>query len=117
MSTRCNIVVKSGREKLIFYKHSDGYPKHTMPILDTFLSMVKDGIIRDSVCQSAGWLIELGRQHMIKERAEFLKTFPDSKNYSDWKVGYIEPTTCIHGDIEYLYTIDLVKKTITTKEV
>lgn len=31
----------------------------------------------------------------------------------DWKVGAIEPTTGIHGDIDYLYTIDLITKEIT----
>jgi hypothetical protein len=28
----------------------------------------------------------------------------------DWKVGAYEPTTSIHGDVEHIYVIDLVKK-------
>jgi hypothetical protein len=31
---------------------------------------------------------------------------------SDWKCGAYEPTTGIHGDIEYLYVVDLAAKEI-----
>ena len=31
----------------------------------------------------------------------------DGEGPSDWKVGAIEPTTGVHGDIDYLYTITL----------
>lgn len=113
MSTRCNIVLKSGRESLKFYKHSDGYPEHTMPILEKFLDGVKSGKYRDNVSQSAGWLIELGRTAWVEDMGLDACL---SGMYA-WKVGYIEPTTCIHDDIEYLYTIDLVKKTITIKNI
>lgn len=116
MSTRANIVIKHGREKLTFYKHSDGYPEGTMPILTKFIDLVNSGEIRDNVGQAAGWLIELGRQEFLKDQAEFVKTYPSYKGYS-WKIGYIEPTTCIHGDIEYLYTVDLKTRSIKVKEV
>lgn len=125
MSTRANIVVKNGREKLIFYRHSDGYPEGTMPLLEKFLNEVKIGNIRDNVSQSAGWLIEFGRQEMIEQEKQLQKEFgihfkkdfrPSIFGYG-WKVGYIEPTTCIHDDIEYLYTIDLQKKTIKVKSI
>jgi len=114
MSTRANIIVKAGREKLIFYRHSDGYPEGTMPLLNQFIEKVKSGEIRDNITQSAGWLIELGRREMFQCFSDFSDGFPE--NYR-WKVGFIEPTTSIHGDIEYLYTIDLDKKTIKTKKV
>lgn len=116
MSTRANIVVKSGREKLIFYRHSDGYPEGTMPLLEKFLKEIKLGNIRDNVSQASGWLIEFGRQEMLEQESEFKKLYPNYAGYG-WKVGFIEPTTCIHGDIEYLYTIDLEKKTIKVKSV
>jgi len=111
MSTRADIIVKSGREKLIFYRHSDGYPEGTMPLLNQFIEKVKSGEIRDNVSQSAGWLIELGRREMNECFSDKIPA------YYSWKIGFIEPTTCIHGDIEYLYTIDLDKKTIKTKKV
>ena len=111
MSTRANIVLKDGKEKLTFYKHSDGYPEGTMPILEDFINMMKNKAIRDNLPQSAGWLIELGRRDLLNT---FNGKIPDLYH---WKVGSIEPTTGIHGDIEYLYTIDLVKKTIKVKKV
>lgn len=117
MSTRANIVVKSGREKLIFYRHSDGYPEGTMPLLNDFLEKVKSGKIRDNVGQAAGWLILLGHKEMSLQAENFKKEFPNFKTNYDWKVGSIEPTTCIHDDIEYLYTIDLDKKKITVKGI
>lgn len=108
MSTRCNIIVKDDHHELIFYKHSDGYPKGTLPLLNEFLDLVKSEKIRDNTMQAAGWLILLGHNDMAKS---------GSCTSMDWKVGWIEPTTMIHEDIEYLYTIDLVTKTIETKEV
>lgn len=111
MSTRANIIIKSGRDKLIFYKHSDGYPEGTLPILNQFLDKVKSGEIRDNVGQSAGWLIMLGRENLIKDCGGKMP------EYYSWKVGSIEPDTCISSDIEYKYTIDLDKKTITVKQV
>lgn len=113
MSTRANIVLKDGKEKLTFYKHSDGYPEGTMPILTEFVESIKSGKFRDNIGQCSGQLILLGRK-------DWENTFNDlggiPAHYA-WKVGSIEPTTSIHGDIEYLYTIDLVKKTIKMKKV
>lgn len=115
MSTRANIVIKDADSKLIFYKHSDGYPEGTLPLLETFLNRVKDGTYRDNVSQSAGNLILIGYDDFFKSGDNNLD-ISMRKSYS-WKCGSIEPTTCIHGDIEYLYTIDLVKKTIKVKAV
>lgn len=109
MSTRANIIVKDGSDELIFYRHSDGYPEGAMPTLEKFLDMIKSGQLRDNVGQAAGWLIILGREEYGEAR------LTDSLGYS-WKVGAIEPTTGIHGDIEFLYVIDLTKKTITHSE-
>lgn len=115
MSTRANIVVKSGREKLIFYRHSDGYPEGTMPLLEKFMAEIKAGNLRDNVGQSAGWLVEYGRREMLEFENEMKKQISSFQGYG-WKVGFIEPTTCIHGDIEYLYTIDLANKKITVRK-
>jgi hypothetical protein len=110
MSTRANIIIKdSYGERLIFYRHSDGYPEGTLPTLEKFLSWVKEGRIRDNAEQAAGWLIILGHtEYNGKPEPDFI---------SGWKVGAYEPATCIHGDIEYLYIIDLSKKTIETKKI
>jgi len=104
MSTRANIIIQDNYDKLYFYRHSDGYPDGTLPTLNQFLEKVKSGEIRNNTSQAAGWLIVIGHE--------------EYKEYQpDWKVGAYEPTTGIHGDVEYIYTIDLEKKEITYKKV
>lgn len=105
MSTRANVVVKDGDSCLWFYRHSDGYPAGAMPTLLEFLRRVKSNQIRDNLSQSCGWLIVIGHE----EYAESRRQHP---SISGWKVGAYEPTTGRHGDIEFLYTIDLNEKTI-----
>jgi hypothetical protein len=134
MSTRANIIIKDKYNKLIFYRHSDGYPKGTLPTLNLFLDLVKNGTIRDNVEQASGWLIMIGaiEYKTVTPESFEMKGEEDSiahytvdlkmrkYEYSDlmgWKVGAYEPATDIHGDIEYLYTVDLVKKKITYKKV
>jgi hypothetical protein len=126
MSTRCNIIIKDGDfDQLIFYRHSNGCPEDALPTLKKFMSWVKDGKIRDNVCQSAGWLILIGAEEYGsvyegggKYRQKKTLTEPDPNNeFSGWNCGAYEPTTCIHGDIEYLYTLDLDEKTILVQGV
>lgn len=113
MSTRCNIKIIDGADELWFYRHSDGYPEGAMPILEQFMDCVKNGDIRNNIGQASGWLIYLG----AKEYGLHDPNKNSESNYQSWKVGSIEPTTGQHGDIEYLYTLDLEKKTITTKKI
>jgi hypothetical protein len=135
MSTRANIVLKESysykdekgkiinrSEELIFYRHSDGYPEGTLPILNKFMDWLKSGKIRNNLQQCAGWLIVLGAMEYnaipkYEIENEYLKDTDTIEDPEDWKVGAFEPTTCIHGDIEYLYTIDLSKKELTYTEV
>lgn len=99
MSTRANIIISDGYDKLWFYRHSDGYPAGALPTLAEFMQRVVDGKIRNNANQAAGWLIVIGHEEYAKYG-------------SDWKVGAYEPTYAQHGDIEYLYTLDLATKTI-----
>src|ERR1039457_77730 len=128
MSTRCNIIIKDAASKLVFYRHSDGYPEGTMPLLKKFLDLVKRDKIRDNVNQAAGWLIILGaieyqtisgnlfseadKEYTEREDDKIDKSL---KNFipKDWKCGAFEPTVGIHGDIDWLYVIDLKTKKIT----
>lgn len=129
MSTRANIIIKDGSEKLFFYRHSDGYPEGTMPTLKIFLKWLNDGKIRNNVFQSAGWLVIIGALEYAtlpdikgSESTPFtgytyretdLETLTGPK---DWKAGAYEPTTGIHTDIDFLYIIDLKKKEIKCYE-
>lgn len=100
MSTRCNVIVKDNDQKLIFYRHSDGYPEGVKETLDIFCEMIKNGQLRRNVQQAAGWLIVLGHEeYALMNRGS---------SYNSWKVGAYEPTDNIHGDIEHLYEVDLM---------
>lgn len=105
MSTRANIIIKDDYDKLIFYRHSDGYPEGVKPTLDKLCTLVQEGELRDNVIQTAGWLITFGAQEMN----ECYKG--EIPSYSKWKVGFYEPTTCVHDDIEHAYVVDLSDKT------
>jgi len=125
MSTHTNVILKEGDEKLFFYRHSDGYPEGTMPSLNIFMDWLKSGDIRDNTNQCAGWLVIIGAieynslpKYKTTSRKGYDGEIEEDSDIStietpkDWKVGAYEPTTGIHGDIEYLYVIDLDKKTI-----
>ena len=107
MSTRCNVIIKDRCQELVFYRHSDGYPKVVLPSLEKFLGLVKEGRIRDNVEQASGWLIRLGAtEYKVPENPTL------NSDYQDWKVGAYEPSVGIHGDVDYIYVVDLHEKTI-----
>ena len=120
MSTRCQVILKDEYGELWFYRHSDGYPDGTMPALEQFMSWVKEGRIRDNVEQAGGWLILIGAKEYVDEVGdEPIPWFePGKDSRYGWKCGAFEPCTPIrHGDIEYLYTINLTTKEIKCEEV
>ena len=106
MSTRSNILITDGQEKLLFYKHSDGYPTG-QGVLLKYMQGIKDKKLRDNVSQSAGWLIVYG----YLENQEDRKDFPPCPAF-DWKVGSYEPTDFYGSDIEYFYICDIKKMQI-----
>lgn len=133
MSTRANIVlyeVYGGRKsELLFYRHSDGYPKGTMPTLEILSRWIKQKAVRNDLLQVAGWLIIIGAMEY--------NTIPDFKTETieiggrkyedtdistiqppkDWKCGAYQPTTTIHGDIEWIYRINVQTGEIEVEEV
>jgi len=113
MSTRSQIIIKDQYNEQWFYRHSDGYPEGNLPQLFKFMSWLKEGKIRNNVGQSSGWLILIG--------AEEYKEYQDNKPFTpkDWKVGAYElcPHRSMHGDIEWLYIIDLEENTISIQEI
>lgn len=101
MGTRANIIITDGNSTLFFYRHSDGYPEETGKSLAEFVKGYAEKM-RDNVVQSAGWLIIHGREEYSDQLGG---------GYA-WKVGAYEPTDSLHGDVEYIYIIDLVAKTL-----
>ncbi len=125
MSTRCQIVVKdnsSWGSDILFYRHSDGYPEGAMPTLQKFMDWVRRGIVRDNAEQSAGWLILIGAKEYSTNYIDGKdvpkeKLFEPNDDSSDgWKCGAYEPAGCRHGDIEYLYILNVEVKTIACYE-
>ncbi len=127
MSTRANIkLIANNETPLWFYRHSDGYPEGAMPTLQKFMDYVKAGKIRANVGQSAGWLVVLGHQEYrpapegnpAEYRPPQFIPSGEGSGGMGWKVGAIEPTSCeLHGDTEYLYTLDLSAKTIRCEHI
>lgn len=117
MSTRANIKIleivdyggKDGESKevLWFYRHCDGYPEGTLPTLKKFMRWVIERKIRDNISQAAGWLVLIGAD-------EYGKGFTPSDG---WKCGAYEPMTEQHGDIEFLYTLDITNKLIIVEDM
>ena len=130
MSTRAGIIIKDSYSESHYYRHSDGYPDVTLHSLNIFLGWLKSGAIRNNTGQAAGWLIILGAMEYNTIPAfKVLEPFrPGGKGRGDreaigepddWKCGAYEPTTNVkdHGDLEYIYTVDLEKQEITVKEL
>lgn len=86
MSTRAGIVlIDESGDTLHFYRHSDGYPKGTMPTLRKFLNLVKKGQIRDNVSQAGGWLVLIGA---MEYNHALLKTCTSCGNEGDYSTAF-----------------------------
>ena len=99
-----------------------------MPSLQILMEWVQSGKIRDNAEQAAGWLIIIGaieygeippyKNGDKKYRGGHYGDItsiqkPMADGCSNWKCGAYEPSCRRHGDIEYLYILDLEKKTIS----
>jgi hypothetical protein len=119
-------IVDGYGQELWFYRHSDGYPEGTMPTLEKFLSWVKEGKVRNNVSQAAGWLVLIGAEE-YKMKSDYIDgkfvksekktlTEPDNDDLNGWKCGAYEPCPPDSCGCNYLYIVDLEKKTITIEE-
>jgi hypothetical protein len=109
------ILIKDEYSKQYFYRHSDGYPEVTGKSLTDFVEGYKTHM-RDNVSQSCGWLVLHGYVE-YREAAEVIrKKFSPEERLKifgvEWKVGAYEPIDKPTFNAEYLYTIDLVSKTL-----
>lgn len=88
MSTRCNIVVTDGHDTFYIYHHCDGYPEGVGAFLHR---KVNDNLKKGRFC-------------FAEDVVNYLLKDKDDNSY--------EFTCCLHGDIEYLYEIDLTEQTL-----
>ena len=97
MSTRCNIIVRDKDSQFTLYRHCDGYKEVTFEHLKDFIKTYN--FTNNYYAQASSIVTELIRINL-------------KKNTTDQDYNPYELTNGIHGDIEYLYTIDLELKTI-----
>ena len=89
MSTRCNIIIKETEGKFFqLYHHCDGYPDGVGLELEDYIKQM------NPTCLTRG-----------EDFVEFLCSEDDEYEYEG-------TTVSVHGDIEYLYIIDLSKHTL-----
>jgi len=101
MSTRSNIIIKDNSCKVYLYRHSDGYPEGAGVDLKKFLE--KHEYDKWSGSQLATDLIR------FHEPTDYGFKVEDYYPY--------ELTNGIHGDIEYLYVINLIDNTLKCYDV
>ena len=93
MSTRCNLLIRHQGIQVCLYHHHDGYPEGVgAELCEIFFD-------RFTKKDSAPFYLDGVVNSLIK-------------NYQ----GY-EWSSALHGDIEYLYTVDLERRTIICEEV
>lgn len=121
MSTRCHIRVKDADGKLhpcMIYKHSDGYPSGTLPFLEGFTK--KFWVDRRDDCQ---YFIA---QYLIQNAiAEEMKAIQEANTDRRALLSRVDDFcgfgVCLtlnpHGDVEYMYTVDLNDGTIKCEKV
>ena len=116
MSTRCNILFKDDQgSKIWVYRHSDGYPETTGKDLKEFCKGYTSKF-RNDASQSAGWLIIHGSQNQVKRLGAYDPEMKaSSESMYSWKVGDYEPTDQLHGDVEFIYVIDLKNMILETR--
>lgn len=120
MGTRANLhVTDEFGGELWYYRGHDGWPDATMPILQTLMGWVRDGILRPSVVETSGWLILLGiqvaaRSRLIPRPQNIAEITPETYGRC---VGVLDVTTGRHDDINYLYELDLAAGTIAVYSV
>ena len=99
MSTRCNIIVKSGKSTVYLYRHSDGYPAETGADL---LAKVQTAYGPPDAHRS----IEGAADHFV--RAIFAEHY-EQQSYETSPKAVYELTTDLHGDIEHCYQVEFAE--------
>lgn len=91
MSTRCNIILKDENKskKIYLYHHHDGYPEGVGADLAHFVTEWNKGYF-----------------YGVEELANRMIKGIESPFYGEVDNEY-ELTSCLHGDIEYLYIVRL----------
>lgn len=107
MSTRAQIKIKG--YPVLIYKHSDGYPDGVLPIIEPYMKKFLDNRGIDKEYAIARLMMRFGvvdKEHHEEMHRHDPDTF-DNESF----IGY-GLSTELHGDIEFLYIIDLENQKI-----
>ena len=123
MSTRSQIKVRGS--EVMLYKHSDGYPEETLPTLgETMKRFIKER--GNEPDYALAQIMRAFARRDEQRRKEWLKEIKDNPDkYSEYMLEtYSKPRmtgwgidTIRHGDIEYLYHIDLIEGKIEVERI
>jgi hypothetical protein len=120
MPTRCNIKIEdteSGAERFL-YHHHDGYPLCMGPKLEAFIAYIRDRGVKGIDYQPGpdAWADEFVRLSQVNYGAprepdaiDLTEEEEEEKERRKRRMirSDFEHTDCIHGDIEYLWRIDV----------
>lgn len=96
MATRCNVIVENNSGYRIFmYRHCDGYPESVAPALAPILSELRTDKDRE----------KMGVSYVAEKIEDIEETYFIMGNQKSHKP--FQYTTDIHGDIEWLYTLNV----------
>lgn len=98
MSTRAQIKIKD--YDVTIYKHSDGYPQGVIPSLRAYLGKFVKNRGNDKEYAIARILMNFAL--LEKEYREKMPSPFNEESFTGWGL-----CTDLHGDIEYLYIVDL----------
>lgn len=112
MSTRAQIKIKD--YPVMIYKHSDGYPEGVLPTVKPYMRKFVNNRGNDKEYAIARLMMHFGV--VDKEWREKMHRENPNMFSEESFVGY-GLTTELHGDIEYLYIIDLEIKSIEVVDV
>lgn len=105
MSTRCNIIIKDGAERIYLYHHHDGYPMGVGTELQYYLQN-KWGQSRMTSWYGPSIANDLVKGHINKPMAQ-----------EPHKDNEYEITYGLHDDAEYIYVINCKARTIRCYEI
>ena len=100
MSTRCNIIIKDGAERIYLYHHHDGYPMGVGTELQDYLQRKWGESWRSYWCGTS-IANDLVKGHINYPLAK------EPHEDDEYEVTY-----GLHGDVEYVYVINCRARTI-----
>lgn len=100
MSTRANVIVENEHLSIYLYQHCDGYPKYLGGIIAEFLRSEEAQEYKGELMNLAGALMLYSAKKAPRP---------------GYMPSILVPTSGIHGDIQYLYTINSETLEMTTE--